>query len=54
MSAQPPEDEAGLLAQAQRCPVIRAAYATGDPAVIARAEAVHPPSRCSYAKADPP
>lgn len=36
---------------AAECPVIRAAYATGDTSVITRAEAYHPASRCEYVKA---
>lgn len=35
---------------AERCPVIRAAYATDETYVIERAEKDHPPSRCLYVK----
>lgn len=54
MTAEQAEEEAGLLAQAEKCPLVRAAYATGDTEVIRRMEATHPPSRCSYAKQQPP
>lgn len=42
-----PTDEE-LLAQAAECPLVRAAYATGDTEVIRRIEATHPPARCAY------
>jgi hypothetical protein len=45
---EPTDDE--LLAQAAECPVIAAAYRTGDTEVIRRMEAAHPPSRCAYVK----
>lgn len=45
-----PAEDAALLVQARACPIIRAAYATGDAAVIKRAEAMHPPSRCARVK----
>lgn len=35
---------------AERCPIIRAAYATDETVVIARAEKDHPPARCEYVK----
>lgn len=43
-----PEDEA--LIMAARCPIIRAAYESGNPKVIRRMENAHPPSRCRYVK----
>jgi hypothetical protein len=48
VTPEPTDDE--LLAQAAACPVIRAAYATGDTEVIKRMEATHPPARCQYVK----
>lgn len=36
--------------QAVECPLIRGAYSTGDPKVIRRVEAIHPPSRCAHVK----
>ena len=45
-----PDEKAGLLVQASACPWVRAAYATGDAAVIRRMEAVHPPSSCAFVK----
>ena len=44
----PESEEAGLLAQAAECPLIAAAYRTGDSKVIGYMEATHPPSRCAY------
>jgi len=49
MPAEPTEEE--ILAQARVCPVIKAAYATDDPDVIRRIEAIHPPSCCQYVTA---
>ena len=48
MQDEPTEEE--ILAQAAVCPLIRSAYGTGDPKVIAYIEAVHPPSRCQHVK----
>lgn len=45
-----PDDEDGLMIQAGKCPLIRAAYATSDTAVITRAENYHPPKRCIHVK----
>lgn len=42
--------EADALVMAAECPVIRAAYASGEEKVIKRAEKDHPPSRCIYVK----
>lgn len=44
------EEEAGLRIQAEKCPLIRAAFSTGDIEVIRRMEKVHPPSCCEYVK----
>lgn len=41
---------ADALVMAADCPVIRAAYASEDPEVIKRIEAMHPPRRCEYVK----
>lgn len=41
---------ADALLMAAECEVIRAAYATEDPEVIKRTEAMHPPKRCRHVK----
>lgn len=41
-------EEARIMAA--ECPVIRAAYASGEEEVIKRMEAAHPPTRCEYVK----
>lgn len=46
--SEPTKDE--FLAQAAECPLIRSAYQSGIPGVIAHMEAVHPPSRCAYVR----
>jgi hypothetical protein len=48
--SEPEMAEAEALIMAAECPLIRAAYATGDAEVIKRTEAAHPPSRCAYVK----
>lgn len=40
--------DAELAAQAQRCPFIRAALATGDETVASQAMTLHPPSKCTH------
>jgi len=40
-----------LAEQARDCPLIRAAFWTGDDEVIRKAQEVHPPSRCAHMKA---
>lgn len=42
--------EAEALIMAAECPLIRAAYASGDTEVIQRMEKDHPPKRCEYVK----
>jgi hypothetical protein len=37
-----------LAVQARECPLISAALATGDEAVIGQAMKLHPPSKCSH------
>lgn len=51
MNADQDAERAGLLVQATQCPLIRAAYATGNQAVIARTEEYHPPKHCTHVKA---
>lgn len=41
----------GLGVQAGSCPVVAAAYRSGDAKVIARMEGFHPPARCAHVKA---
>jgi hypothetical protein len=48
---EPEMTAAEALIMAEQCPIIRAAYASGEAEVIARAEKDHPPSRCHYVKA---
>lgn len=48
--SEPELTEAEALIMAAECPVIRAAYASGDPEVIRRAEKDHPAKRCHYVK----
>lgn len=48
---EPTKEE--LLIQKDQCPIIRAAYRTGDMEVIRRTKAVHPPSVCVYVKEAP-
>jgi hypothetical protein len=43
-------DDEELRTQAEGCPFIRAAFWTGDDEVIAKAQEMHPPSRCSHMK----
>ena len=47
---EPVMTEAEALIMAEQCPIIRAAYASGDNTVIARVEKDHPPARCDYVK----
>jgi hypothetical protein len=42
-----PTDEE-LAVQARECPLISAALATGDEAVIGQAMKLHPPSKCHH------
>lgn len=51
MTADQEAERDGLLIQAADCPIIRAAYASGDQSVIALTEAYHPPKRCAHVKA---
>lgn len=45
--------ESELAVQAVKCPIIRNAYRTGDPEVIQKALAMHPPSRCRHMEQAP-
>ena len=42
--------EADALIMAAQCPIVRAAYASGDENLIAFAEKNHPAKRCDYVK----